>query len=94
MDNNIHSHYVEPYAGGSSVALFLLIEGYVNRITINDKDRSIFAFWHSVINHSDELCNLIDDTEVTIENWHLQKEIQNCHIHQASFTTILHLNNI
>jgi DNA adenine methylase len=92
MDNNIHSHYVEPYAGGSSVALFLLIEGYVNRITINDKDRSIFAFWHSVINHSDELCNLIDDTEVTIENWHLQKEIQKeketCDLLKLGFSTL------
>lgn len=92
MDNNIHSHYVEPYAGGSSVALFLLIEGYVNRITINDKDRSIFAFWHSVINHSDELCNLIDETEITIENWHLQKGIQKdketCDLLKLGFSTL------
>lgn len=92
MDNNIHSHYVEPYAGGSSVALFLLIEGYVNRITINDKDRSIFAFWHSVINNCDELCNLIDTTEITIENWHLQKEIQKeketCNLLELGFSTL------
>ncbi|MNK17086.1 D12 class N6 adenine-specific DNA methyltransferase [compost metagenome] len=77
MDNNIHSHYVEPYAGGASVALFLLLEGYVEKITINDKDRSIFAFWHSVLNDSELLCNLIDMTDVTIENWYKQKEVQN-----------------
>lgn len=76
MDNNIHSHYVEPYAGGASVALFLLIEGYVSNITINDKDRSIYAFWYSVKNNSTELCNLIDRTELTIENWLKQKEVQ------------------
>ncbi|KVV15005.1 DNA adenine methylase [Flavobacterium sp. TAB 87] len=76
MDNNIHSHYVEPYAGGASVALFLLIEGYVSRITINDKDRSIFAFWYSVKNNTDELCSLIDETDVTIENWLIQKDVQ------------------
>ncbi|WP_029273317.1 DNA adenine methylase [Flavobacterium sp. KJJ] len=76
IDNNIHGHYVEPYAGGASVALFLLLEGYVNKITINDKDRSIYAFWHSVKNNCAELCDLIDKTEITIENWYNQKEIQ------------------
>jgi DNA adenine methylase len=76
IDNNIHGHYVEPYAGGASVALFLLIEGYVSRITINDKDRSIYAFWYSIKNNCNELCRLIDDTDITIENWYKQKEIQ------------------
>jgi DNA adenine methylase len=92
MDNNIHSHYVEPYAGGSSVALFLLIEGYVSNITINDKDRSIYAFWYSVKNNSTELCNLIDRTELTIENWLKQKEIQKeketCDLLTLGFSTI------
>lgn len=92
MDNNIHSHYVEPYAGGSSVALFLLIEGYVSNITINDKDRSIYAFWYSVKNNSTELCNLIDRTELTIENWLKQKEIQKeketCDLLTLGFSTL------
>lgn len=75
-DNRINGHYVEPYAGGASVALFLLLEGYVDKITINDKDRSIYAFWHSVLNNSRALCKLIDETELNIENWRIQKEIQ------------------
>lgn len=75
-DNNIDGHYVEPYAGGSSVALFLLLENYVNRITINDKDRSIYAFWYSVLNHCEELCQLILRTNIDVENWQIQKEIQ------------------
>ncbi|MFH7001546.1 DNA adenine methylase [Flavobacterium bizetiae] len=92
MDNNIHSHYVEPYAGGCSVALFLLIEGYVSRITINDKDRSIYAFWHSIKYNSENLCNLIDETAVTIENWHTQKNIQKeketCDLLKLGFSTL------
>ncbi len=76
IDNKIHGHYVEPYAGGASVALFLLLEGYVKTITINDKDRSIYAFWYSVMNHSEKLCRLIDQTEINIENWRRQKDIQ------------------
>ena len=76
VDNNINGHYVEPYSGGASVALFLLMEGFVNRITINDKDRSIYAFWHSVLNKTNQLCELIENAELTIEEWKKQREIQ------------------
>lgn len=76
IDNNINGHYVEPYSGGASVALFLLLEGYVSKITINDKDRSLYAFWHSVLNKTKQLCELIENTEITIEEWRKQKEIQ------------------
>jgi DNA adenine methylase len=68
--------YIEPYAGGASVALSLLFDGYVNKIIINDIDRSIYAFWHSVIYQTDELCDLIKKTPVTTEVWEKQKEIQ------------------
>ena len=77
IDNEINGHYVEPYAGGASVALFLLFEGFVNNITINDKDKSIYAFWHSVLNNTQNLCNLIRDTEITVANWQIQHNIQN-----------------
>ena len=77
IDNNINGHYVEPYSGGASVALFLLMEGYISRVTINDKDRSIYAFWHSVLNKTKQLCKLIDETEISVEEWRRQREIQN-----------------
>ena len=76
IDNNINGHYVEPYSGGASVALFLLIEGFVNKITINDRDRSIYAFWHSVLNKTNELCELIENAELTISEWKRQKDVQ------------------
>lgn len=75
--NNINGHYVEPYAGGASVALHLLIEGYVNEITINDFDRSIYAFWYSMFKKTKEFCKLIEEADITIENWQRQKQIQN-----------------
>jgi len=77
IDNNIDGHYVEPFAGGASVALFLLMEGRVKKITINDYDRSVYAFWYSVLNYTDKLCNLIKDTEINLESWAIQKKIQN-----------------
>ena len=76
IDNNINGHYIEPYSGGASVALFLLLEGFVDKITINDKDRSIYAFWHSVLRKTSQLCTMIENAELTIEEWKKQKEIQ------------------
>ncbi|WP_019540492.1 DNA adenine methylase [Proteiniphilum acetatigenes] len=76
VDNKVNGHYVEPYAGGASVALFLLFEGFVKRITINDKDRSIYAFWYSVLNHTNQLCELVQNTDVTIEEWKRQRFVQ------------------
>ncbi len=76
IENDIDGHYVEPYSGGASVALFLLFEGYVNKITINDKDRSIYAFWHSVLNNNKSLIKLIENAELTISEWKRQKEVQ------------------
>ena len=68
--------YVEPYAGGASVALSLLFNEYASKIIINDIDRSIFAFWHSVLNKTNRLCRLIKDIPLTIDTWEAQKKIQ------------------
>tara|TARA_B100000508_G_C11464534_1_gene280923 strand:+ start:3666 stop:4571 length:906 start_codon:yes stop_codon:yes gene_type:complete len=76
IDNDVNGHYVEPYSGGASVALFLLMEGFVEKITINDRDRSIYAFWHSVLNKTNQLCKLIEEAELSIDEWKRQKEIQ------------------
>jgi len=68
--------YIEPYAGGASVALSLLYSKHAGRIKINDIDRSIYAFWYCVLNDTDALCRMISDTPVTMENWQAQHEIQ------------------
>ncbi|HMQ01595.1 MAG TPA: DNA adenine methylase [Candidatus Doudnabacteria bacterium] len=68
--------YIEPYAGGASIALTLLIEGYVSEIIINDYDKSVYAFWHSIINKTDGFCNKIRNTKVNINVWKKQKRIQ------------------
>lgn len=68
--------YVEPYAGGASVALALLFNEYASKIVINDLDRSIYAFWHSVLNDTEGLCEMIQDTPVDIEHWQKNRSIQ------------------
>lgn len=76
MNNLQGGTYIEPYAGGASVALSLLFGGYAFRIKINDKDRSIFAFWYSVLNETEALCRRIVDTPVTMEVWNAQRKVQ------------------
>lgn len=76
-ENNLQGGiYVEPYAGGASVALGLLLNEDVETIIINDKDRSIYAFWYCVINHTEELCQMINDTVVNLDEWERQRQIQ------------------
>lgn len=69
-------HYVEPYAGGCGLALELLYQGHVSDIHINDLDHSIWCFWECVLNHTEDLVELIELTPVNMEEWHKQKAIQ------------------
>ena len=75
-NNLLNGVYVEPYAGGASIALSLLFNNYVNKIIINDYDRSIYAFWHSVLYNTNKFCKLISETDITIKNWRFFKDIQ------------------
>lgn len=72
----IGCNYVEPFAGGAGVALKLLQDRYVRTISINDYDRSIFAFWYSILNTTDEFIRRVQETDVNITEWHLQKQVQ------------------
>lgn len=75
-NNLLGGTYIEPFAGGASVALYLLFTEYVNTIIINDIDRSIYAFWFSVLNETDKLCKLIREIPVSVEEWEKQRKIQ------------------
>lgn len=74
--NKLHgATYVEPFAGGAGLALKLLEDDIVSRIIINDLDIHIFAFWHSVLNESKALCDMIRRTPVNRKHWKLQRAI-------------------
>lgn len=68
--------YIEPYVGGASVALSLLFSKYASRIKINDKDRAIYSFWYAVLNETEGLCRMIQDTPVTMDVWEAMHELQ------------------
>ena len=84
-------HYVEPYAGGASVALHLLFNGQVSEITINDSDRSIYAFWWAVLHRTDKLISRIQDTKTDEKTWRKSREIQhnkdNAPLFELGFST-------
>ena len=75
LNNLAMKRYAEPFAGGCGLALELLFQGDVSEIHINDIDSSIWAFWHSVLDHPQDLVSAVQNTPVTIEEWHRQREI-------------------
>ena len=71
----IGTTYVEPFAGGANVALSLLIDGYVSKIIINDIDKSIYSFWHSILHNTDAFIKKIQHSRISIAEWKRQKSI-------------------
>lgn len=67
--------YIEPFAGGAGVALSLLLNGVVENIIINDYDKAIYSFWRAIKQEPDALIKRIEETQITIEEWHKQKNI-------------------
>lgn len=67
--------YAEPYAGGAGAGLYLLAEGYVDELLINDLNPGIAAFWRSVLNSTDEFVERIETEEVSLASWHRYREI-------------------
>lgn len=68
-------HYAEPYAGGAAVALSLLMEEYASIVHINDLSRPVYAFWYAVLNHTEELCQRILRTKITMTQWFRQRAV-------------------
>lgn len=72
----VDGHYIEPYAGGAGLAISLLVKGYARYLYLNDLDKSIYAFWYSVLNETSNLCEYIETVDVTMEEWKKQKRVQ------------------
>lgn len=91
-NNLIGCAYAEPYAGGCGLALQLLHTNIVDNIILNDIDRSIYAFWRTVLDRSEELIEKINTTPITIDEWQKQKEIQenkcNADLFELGFSTL------
>jgi DNA adenine methylase len=68
--NDLHpSLYIEPFAGGASVGLYLLHHNLVDKAIFMDVDPWVASFWRTVFFDTDWLVEKIEATPVTIELW-------------------------
>ena len=81
--------YIEPFSGGAAIALALAIDGYMERVVINDYDRSVYAFWHSILHQTDSFINKIHNTVCPIRHFvkQLRQTVNNLRnkINQANY---------
>lgn len=68
--------YIEPFAGGAALPLGLLYNNTVKKVIINDYDFSIYCFWESVLNSTDEFIEKIMRVNVDIDEWYIQKNVR------------------
>lgn len=76
-NNLFYGDYVETFAGGAGIAWKLLLNNYVGNVFLNDLDQGIYSFWYSVLNDTEDLCQLIQHTPITITEWHKQRKTSN-----------------
>ena len=67
--------YVEPFAGGAGLALKLLFCGDAKNVVLNDIDENIYLFWYACLEETNDLCRLIKDASLSIEEWEKQKRV-------------------
>jgi DNA adenine methylase len=67
--------YCEPYAGGAGAGLHLLFKRHVSRLIINDLNPGIAALWRSVFFNTNAFVSKVFNCEVSVKNWHTQREI-------------------
>jgi DNA adenine methylase len=70
-----HGHYVEPYCGGAGAAISLLCAESVEEVHLNDIDKSVYAFWWTALNASDDLCEQIETTRLSVSEWERQRDV-------------------
>lgn len=84
-NNLIGETYIEPFAGGSGLALKLLLNNDVKKIVINDLDPAIYAFWYCVINHPNEMCDFVNNVSLTVDEWDNQ---HNIYVNQQDYSQL------
>jgi DNA adenine methylase len=61
--------YVEPFAGGASVALDLMATGQVERVLLGERDPLVAAFWRVVFSDPDWLCERVLACQPSLAEW-------------------------
>lgn len=95
--------FIEPFAGGASVAIQLLGEGTVEQIGLADKDKLVSAFWKVVFSEPEWLIDRVQEVEPSLELWKAlktqvadgqldlyQRAFACLYLNRTSFSGILH----
>lgn len=69
----------EPYAGSAAVSFALLANDTISKAIINELDPLIYCFWVSVMEYTDGLIQLIQSTDITLENWNEFSKYRDAH---------------
>jgi DNA adenine methylase len=68
--------YVEPFAGGASVAIQLLHEGLVERVALGEKDPMVAGFWKTLFTDHKRLIAELRKLEPTLERWEYYRRMR------------------
>ena len=66
--------YIEPFVGGASVAINLLLENKVDQAILMDIDPYIANFWEIIFFDTEWLIDQIESIDVSLEKWHKFKK--------------------
>lgn len=67
--------YAEPYAGGAGAGLYLLSEGHIEQLLINDLNPGIAAFWRAITQSADEFIDRVESEAVDLDAWHRHRAV-------------------
>lgn len=74
-NNNIYPDlFIEPFAGGASVSLYLLQSNFVQKIALIEKDPLVASFWKTVFFDTEWFIKEINKLEVTLDQWNYFKK--------------------
>jgi DNA adenine methylase len=92
--------FVEPFAGGASVALQLASWGEVDSVILADIDPLIYSFWRTATQDSGWLADVVLDIEVSLPMWQRMRSweptrtrdsaVKCLFLNRTSFSGILH----
>ena len=68
------SLFVEPFAGGASVALQMLGDNLVENIGLGEKDPFVADFWQCVFFDTEWLIQSIEELEISLDTWHFFRQ--------------------
>jgi DNA adenine methylase len=83
--------FVEPFAGGASVSLWMLGRDLVDKIALYDIDPLVAGFWWTVFNRKSDLSRRVETEPVDISNWNRLKQ-QRINGHSSNAWKCLFLN--